>query len=61
VLVAGSALEVTPAADIPLLAVEHGAAGIIVNLEPTGFDHYAEVVIHGDVADILPRLVEAVR
>jgi len=60
-LVAGSALEVTPAADIPFLAVENGAIGIIVNLEPTGFDRLAEVVIHGDVADVLPRLVAAVR
>jgi NAD-dependent deacetylase len=60
VLVAGSSLEVTPAADIPYLAVESGARSIIVNLEPTGFDRLAEVVIHGDVAEILPRIVAAV-
>lgn len=59
VLVAGSSLEVTPAADIPFLAVEHDARAIIVNLEPTGFDSRADVVLHGDVAEILPRLVEA--
>ena len=60
ILVAGSSLEVTPAADIPFLAVDCGAKAIIVNLEPTTFDNHADVVIHGDVAEILPRLVETV-
>jgi len=55
-LVAGSSLEVVPVADLPLLAIEHGARLIIVNLEPTGFDPQAEVVIHGDVADVLPLI-----
>jgi NAD-dependent deacetylase len=56
ILVAGSSLEVTPAGDIPFLAVDCGARAIIVNLEPTHFDERANVVIHGDVADILPRI-----
>jgi NAD-dependent deacetylase len=59
ILVAGSSLEVTPAADIPFIAVESGAKAIIVNYDPTPLDHQADVVIHGDVADILPRIVEA--
>jgi len=59
-LVAGSSLEVTPAADIPFLAVENHARAIIVNLEPTAFDSYADVVLYGNVAALLPRLVEAV-
>lgn len=61
ILVAGSSLEVTPAADIPYIAVESGAKAIVVNLEPTGFDARADVVIHADVADILPRITERVR
>ncbi len=60
ILVAGSSLEVTPAADIPFLAVDSGAKAIMVNLEPTAFDSRADIVIHGDVAEILPRLVETV-
>jgi NAD-dependent deacetylase len=60
ILVAGSSLEVTPAADIPYLAVEQGARAIIVNLQPTDFDSCADVVIHGDVTDVLPRIVAAV-
>lgn len=57
VLVAGSSLTVTPAADIPLAAVESGARAIIVNLQPTAFDSQADLVIHGDVVEILPRIV----
>lgn len=60
IMVAGSSLEVTPAADIPFLAVESGARAIIVNLQPTSFDSQADVVIHGDVAEILPRFVETI-
>jgi NAD-dependent deacetylase len=61
ILVAGSSLEVTPAADIPFVAVDSGAKAIMVNLDPTCFDDRADVVIHGDVAVILPAIVEAVR
>ena len=60
-LVAGSSLTVTPAADIPHLAVECGAKAIIVNLQPTDLDQTADVVLHGDVVEILPRLAEAVQ
>lgn len=59
ILVAGSSLSVTPAADIPFLAVESGAKAIIVNLQPTPFDQHADVVVHADVMDVLPRFVEA--
>ena len=59
ILVAGSSLTVTPAADIPFFAVESGARAIIVNLEPTSLDLRADIVIHGDVADVLPQIVRA--
>jgi NAD-dependent deacetylase len=57
-LVAGTSLEVVPAAELPLLALEAGARLIIVNREPTNLDSLADVVIHGDVVDVLPRLAE---
>jgi len=60
ILVAGSSLTVSPAADIPYLAADSGAKAIIVNLQPTAFDQQADVTIHGDVAEILPRIVEAI-
>ncbi|NLX10239.1 MAG: NAD-dependent deacylase [Chloroflexi bacterium] len=55
-LVVGSSLEVYPAADLPYMAQQAGAVVIIVNLGPTPMDTRAEVVIHGDVVDVLPRL-----
>jgi len=59
-LVAGSSLEVAPAGDLPLLAKEHGARLVIINLSPTAADRYADVRIQGDVAEVLPQLVDAV-
>ncbi len=58
-LVAGSSLTVTPAADLPFLALQNEARGIIVNLQPTDFDQAADVVIHGDVTEVLPAIVQA--
>ena len=58
-LIAGSSLEVTPAADIPLLAVDRGAKAIIINLQPTTFDPQADVVLHGDLTEALPRIAQA--
>ena len=55
-IVVGSSLEMAPAGDLPALAVETGAQLIIINLEPTHLDHLADVVISGDVVDVLPKL-----
>lgn len=57
-LVAGSSLEVTPAAYLPFDAHRSGAKLILVNLQRTSADHYAEVVIHDDVADVLPQIAD---
>jgi NAD-dependent deacetylase len=57
-LVAGSSLEVVPASDLPLRAAGHGARIIIVNYEPTAMDDLADLVIHEDVADVLPRVAD---
>jgi len=56
-LVAGSSLEVAPVADWPFVARERGAKIIIVNFEPTPLDRSADVVIHDDVAVVLPEVV----
>jgi len=58
-LVAGSSLEVMPAAELPLAALTHGARLIIVNLGPTYLDERADVLIHADVAEILPQIAAA--
>lgn len=55
-IVAGSSLEVAPAGELPELAQAHGARLILINYGPTHMDAVADVVIHSDVADVLPRL-----
>jgi NAD-dependent deacetylase len=57
-LVAGSSLTVAPAGNLPLLTKETGGQLIIVNLSTTHLDELADVVIHADVVDILPNLVQ---
>jgi NAD-dependent deacetylase len=58
-LVAGSSLEVMPASQLPLLVHERSGRLIVVNLMPTYIDDVAEVVVHGDVAEVLPRIAQA--
>ncbi len=60
ILVAGSSLEVVPAAALPLEGLNRGAKLIIVNRIPTYLDERAQVVLHDDVALALPSLVQMV-
>ena len=59
-LVIGSSLVVYPAAEIPSAAVRAGAPMVLINAEPTPYDHIAEVVIHGRAGEILPELLRLV-
>jgi NAD-dependent deacetylase len=59
-LVVGSSLEIVPAAEIPFVAGRHGAKAIVVNYQPTPLDSQSDVVIHEDVAEVLPQIVEQV-
>ena len=56
-LVAGSSLVVYPAADVPLVAAQAGAPLVIVNAEPTPFDHLADAVVRGRSGEVLPELL----
>ncbi len=56
-IIVGSSLEVAPASDLPMLATRNGAKLIIINLESTPMDVTAEVVIHGNAAEVLPEIV----
>lgn len=58
-LVIGSSLEVYPAANLPVIARQAGAALIIINLTATPLDTRADVVIHANAADVLPQLADA--
>lgn len=59
-VVVGSSLEVAPASEIPIIAKRCGAKVAIINLSPTDMDHHADVVIHGDAAEILPSIVQCI-
>lgn len=52
-IVAGSSLQVYPAAAIPIEALDAGAELVIINDEPTPFDHMAALVIRGKAGEIL--------
>ena len=56
-LAVGSSLVVYPAAALPELAKQNGAALIIVNRTPTPMDGIADLVIRDDIGKTLPELV----
>lgn len=56
-LVLGSSLVVYPAAGIPALAKQRGAALIIVNREPTDLDDVADVALHSEIGPTLSSVV----
>jgi NAD-dependent deacetylase len=59
-IVAGSSLEVLPAAGLPMRALENGAHLILINHSQTYLDVRADVVLHEDVADIIPRIANQI-
>jgi NAD-dependent deacetylase len=56
-LVAGTSLLVSPAADLVGLAARAGAAVVICNAEPTQYDEFATAVVRDPVGRVLPELV----
>lgn len=59
-LVAGTSLVVSPVAQLPEKARHQGAHIIIVNRSPTYMDKYADVLLRGDVAEIIPAITAEV-
>ena len=57
-MVVGSSLQVSPAANLPRLALKNEVPLIIVNLVPTPMDDYADIVIQEKAGLVLPRLVK---
>jgi len=57
----GSSLVVYPAAYLPQQAHQGGAELIIINLDPTPFDHLAAVAIHARTGEALPQIVALVK
>jgi NAD-dependent protein deacetylase/lipoamidase len=58
-LVVGSSLVVFPAADLPRVALEHGARLVIVNREATPYDAHAEVALHASAGETLGAISAA--
>jgi NAD-dependent protein deacetylase/lipoamidase len=58
-LVVGSSLKVVPAATLPRLALNRNVPLIIINLQATSLDPFADVAIHERAGLVLPALVEA--
>ncbi len=58
VVVVGSSMEVAPASELPLIALQRGAKLIMVNYDRTHLDAKADAVIRGDAAEVLPQIAE---
>lgn len=58
-LVIGSSLEIVPASHFPRRVYEAGGELVVINRTPTPVDEWASVVVRGDVAAVLPRVVRA--
>jgi NAD-dependent deacetylase len=56
-LVVGSSLKVNPAATLPRFALKNDVPLIIINLQPTHLDDYAEIVMNEKAGVALPPLV----
>lgn len=60
-IVAGTSLEVHPAASLPLMALQRGVPIIIINLDDTYLDERADVLLHEDVVIALPAIVKQMK
>lgn len=54
----GSSLVVTPAANLPVTAKQHGARLVIINRDPTSLDYLADAVIHESIGQTLQQIEE---
>lgn len=59
-VVVGSSLEVVPVANLPYQTISAGGKLIIINNEPTYIDSRADVVLHENVVEALPAIVEEI-
>ncbi len=60
-VVAGSSLVVTPAAQMPIEALNAGAKLVIINAGETPFDSRAHLRFYEKIGDVLPRAVKPLK
>ena len=58
-LVIGTSLTVHPAAGLVPYAKRRGTSVVIVNAEPTDYDHLAQVLLRGPIAEVVPSILRA--
>lgn len=56
-LAVGTSLSVFPIAGVVPVAKQSGASVVIINGEPTDMDALADVVLRGNITELLPRLL----
>jgi NAD-dependent deacetylase len=59
-IVIGSSLVVQPAASMPLVAKRNGAKLVIINRDPTPYDHLADISIHAQAGPTMAAILEKV-
>jgi NAD-dependent deacetylase len=55
----GSSLVVTPAANLPVIAKEHGARLVIINRDPTPIDFRADAILRDPIGSVLTAIDDA--
>ena len=60
-IVLGSSLFVSPAADMPRVAMEAGAKLVIINQEPTPFDRAAHLLFKEKIGEVFPAAVRKLK
>ena len=60
-LAVGTTLTVHPAAGLVPGAAAAGARIVVVNAEPTAYDHLADAVLRAQISDVLPEIAQPVQ
>ena len=60
-VVVGSSLVVTPAADMPRVALQSGARLVIINQGETPFDHVVHLRFHEGIGEVMPQALEQLK
>ena len=60
-LAVGTTLTVHPVAGLVPVAAAAGARIVIINAEPTTYDHLADAVLRAPISDVLPEIVQPVQ
>ncbi len=60
-LIIGSSLVVTPAADLPDLAIRNNAKLVLINMGQTPYDNLVDIKIEEKIGDVITKIVSQVK